>query len=90
MLDGFRSDDITVDQLEGINRSAIILKDQGHLDEAKSICERAIEGYEKILGHDHESTTCEHYKLVRVRVIWQIFCLRKVAIRAQISIREGS
>ena len=39
-----------------VNNLAVVLKDQGKLDEAKAMYERALAGRERTLGADHPHT----------------------------------
>ena len=39
-----------------VNNVAGVLENQGKLDEAKAMCERALAGFERTLGADHPST----------------------------------
>ena len=54
------SDDIdsnlTQDQLRDTARAAIILQDQGKLEEAKKLFEKALSGFERLLGPNHQYT----------------------------------
>ena len=49
-------DRATESQLADLARAASLLSDQGHLDEAKKMYERALTGREKTLGPDHPNT----------------------------------
>ena len=47
---------LTKDQLNDLNTAAIVLKEAGHLAEARSLYERALRGREKALGPEHPDT----------------------------------
>ena len=57
---------LTRDEVDDLMRTAILLSDQGNLDEAKPMYERALAARERTLGKDHPDTlrTKENYNIL--------------------------
>jgi tetratricopeptide (TPR) repeat protein len=50
-------------KLDSINNLGALYKAQGRFSDAKSMYDRALEGYEKVLGPEHTSTLNTVYNL---------------------------